>query len=208
LGVVGGLLAVLVGLLVVVVLRPASPDSSALGQGSSSAPRSSIALPSPSASASDDWRSWPVWEVMPPAEMLPQLYSGPPFQGGEPRDDWRLPKTLQGWALNDQDYGVTVLNDWSISVGYEEGGEQGRVLLVDTKSFELPDAFNRYLRGLEAPHHVGRFTCGKSVSSKTMECYAYAEDTLIAMQSQRGGLTEQEIVAAMDELVDHLLATR
>ncbi|RRD46084.1 hypothetical protein, partial [Tessaracoccus sp. OH4464_COT-324] len=56
LGVVGGLLAVLVGLLVVVVLRPVSPDSSALGQGSSSAPRSSIVLPSPS--VSDAWRSW------------------------------------------------------------------------------------------------------------------------------------------------------
>ncbi|RRD44259.1 hypothetical protein, partial [Tessaracoccus sp. OH4464_COT-324] len=85
LGVVGGLLAVLVGLLVVVALRPASPDSSALGQGSSVPaldPKSSAGASSPSASASDDWRSWPVWEVMPPAEMLPQLYGGDPLKGG------------------------------------------------------------------------------------------------------------------------------
>ncbi|WP_158676425.1 hypothetical protein, partial [Tessaracoccus sp. OH4464_COT-324] len=207
LGVVGGLLAVLVGLLVVVVLRPASPDSSALGQGSSSAPRSSIVLPSPS--VSDAWRSWQVWEVMPPAEMLPQLYGGDPLKGGEPRDDWRLPKTLQGWTLNDRDYSLPGLNDWSTVVGYEEGDEEpDRVLRVETQSFELPDLFNRYLRQLEDVHYTGRFTCGKSVLSKNMECFAYAEDTLIGVWPFTGRFTEQEIVDAMDELVDHLLATR
>ncbi|WP_158676516.1 hypothetical protein, partial [Tessaracoccus sp. OH4464_COT-324] len=203
LGVVGGLLAVLVGLLVVVVLRPASPDSSALGQGSSVPildPKSSASASSPSASAPDDWRSWPVWEFMPPPEMLPRLYAE------ESREDWRFPETLRGWTLNYQDYGI--IGDRGAGVAYEEGGEQGRALKLEMKSLALPKEFNYFLGRLDDVHYVGRLTCGTTRISKDPECFAYAEDTLIGMRPFTGSFTEQEIVAMMDELVDHLLATR
>ncbi|RRD42554.1 hypothetical protein EII42_12175 [Tessaracoccus sp. OH4464_COT-324] len=76
------------------------------------------------------------------------------------------------------------------------------------RTLELPDMFNRYLRQLEGVHYVGRFTCGKSDLSKDTECFAYAEDTVIALRPTVGRFTEQEMVDALDELVDHLLATR
>ncbi|WP_158676527.1 hypothetical protein, partial [Tessaracoccus sp. OH4464_COT-324] len=120
--------------------------------------------------------------------------------------DWRFPETLRGWALNYQDYGI--VRDRGAGVAYEEGGEQGRVLKLEMKSLTLPDEFNRYLAAWEDVHHVGRLTCGTAKTGKNPECVAYAEDTLIAMRSALGRFTEQEIVAMMDELVDHLLATR
>ncbi|RRD45782.1 hypothetical protein EII42_09940 [Tessaracoccus sp. OH4464_COT-324] len=158
---------------------------------------------------SDDWRSWPVWEVMPPAEMLPQLYGGDPLKGGELRDDWRLPQSLQGWALNDRDYGLPGFDDYSTLVAYEDTSrEPKRVLRVETQSLDLPDAFNDYLERWDDVHHVERMTCGTTKTSKDPYCVVYAEDTVIALGPALGRFTEQEVVDAMDELVDHLLATR
>ncbi|RRD42684.1 hypothetical protein EII42_12160 [Tessaracoccus sp. OH4464_COT-324] len=120
-----------------------------------------------------------------------------------------MPKTLQGWALNDRDYSLPGFDDYSTGVVYEDASrDPKRVLSLDTHSLELPDAFNRYLRRWDDVHHVGRFTCGTTKISKVASCVAYAEDTVIALEPILGRFTEQEVVAAMDELVDHLLATR
>ncbi|RRD45220.1 hypothetical protein EII42_11330 [Tessaracoccus sp. OH4464_COT-324] len=76
------------------------------------------------------------------------------------------------------------------------------------KGLVLPRQFNDYLERWDDVHYVGRFTCGTTKISKVASCVAYAEDTVIVLQPALGRFTEQEVVAAMDELVEHLLATR
>ncbi|WP_233558417.1 hypothetical protein, partial [Tessaracoccus sp. OH4464_COT-324] len=90
----------------------------------------------------------------------------------------------------------------------DSSSDPERVLGLEMKGLVLPRQFNDYLAEWDDVHYVGRFTCGASKIGKYPECVAYAEDTVIVLEPALGRFTEQEVVAAMDELVEHLLATR
>lgn len=157
--------------------------------------------PTPQPSTAGDWRSWD-WEVVPPIELLPALYAG------KERGDWLLPKKLLGMELQEKDYGKA--EGESAGTAYTTSSPGARTLHLQLRSNHLVDTFNLYAELLPTGHYIGRYFCGLKENSDppAVECILIAEDTLILASSRLGGLTEEEIAAALDALVDHLLANR